>query len=330
MCGGWVGKNVVKPVEKAVSSVGKGVEAIGQGVAKGDLASIAAVALVVVSVANPALMGALATQIGTAVGLSGTAATVAGGAIMGGTVGAAMGTKTGGDAIWKSGVAGAVAGGTAAGLPGGGGAAGAVGRGAAAGAIGGATSAGLSGKSVGETALKGGIGGGVVSGLTYGAGQIGEAIAPTKYADYYNPEEGAFKYDSKTGEWTQVAKYNPETQQYMTDQGQVYTPQEYTTSYGKSIGEELGKTAGRVVNQELFTQSPTQTYSTGGEVGAGRPGGGQTIEPQISTGSTALAQALRTTPGVVGGGSVEPSSGEGAQENVWNVSSLKLKDALGA
>ena len=155
-------------------------------------------------------------------------------------------------------------------------------------------------------------------------------------------EEGAFRYDPKTGDWNRVAQYDTQTGQYVTEPqfkgefGDVYTPSDYSQSYGQSIGKETGYAVGKLVNRELFSETPSKTYSTGGETGGtgttgAGGGGGQVLAPQISAGSSALAQALRSTPtGAVGGGGVEPSSGEGSQENVWNVSSLKLKDALGA
>ena len=50
-----------------------------------------------------------------------------------------------------------------------------------------------------------------------------------------------------------------------------------------------------------------------------------------TAGSQALAQALNVIPGVAGGGGdVDPSRTGGKKKNVWNVASLKLKDALGA
>jgi len=50
-----------------------------------------------------------------------------------------------------------------------------------------------------------------------------------------------------------------------------------------------------------------------------------------TAGSQALAQALNVIPGVAGGGGdVDPSRTGGKKRNVWNVESLKLKDALGA
>ena len=53
------------------------------------------------------------------------------------------------------------------------------------------------------------------------------------------------------------------------------------------------------------------------------------LVPQV--GASALAQALGVAPGVAGGGGdVDPSRTGGKKKNVWNVASLKLKDALGA
>ena len=61
-----------------------------------------------------------------------------------------------------------------------------------------------------------------------------------------------------------------------------------------------------------------------------RPGTGS-MGYYPTAGSQALAQALNVIPGVAGGGGdVDPSRTGGKKKNVWNVASLKLKDALGA
>lgn len=61
-----------------------------------------------------------------------------------------------------------------------------------------------------------------------------------------------------------------------------------------------------------------------------RPGTGS-MGYYPTTGTQALAQALNVVPGVAGGGGdVDPSRTGGKKKNVWNVASLKLKDALGA
>lgn len=67
---------------------------------------------------------------------------------------------------------------------------------------------------------------------------------------------------------------------------------------------------------------------TGGAIR--RPGTGS-MGFYPTAGSQALAQALNVIPGVAGGGGdVDPSRTGGKKKNVWNVASLKLKDALGA
>lgn len=325
----------------------------GGGCGGAVTAVVAVVAVVVVAVVAPEFLPALATTIGEAAGLEGTAAMVAGSAVMGGATGAAAGTAQGGDAIWQGAVAGAVGGATGAGAGAGlgGGAAGAIGGGAAGGAASGATSAAVSGKdasTIGERALLGAGTGAVASGLTYGAAQLGSEIGSNIQAGSSGGYETADAAYNAQGE--KVAEWNPDTGQYETASGQRYQPDtsgDYAKT-GGTIGKEFGKLAGSYANKELFAQSPTYqsgepTYSagtTGGGYGGGSSGTGaaatgggvdQVLYPQIGTSTGALAQALRSTPtGAVGGGGVEPSPGEGEQQNVWNVSSLKLKDALGA
>ena len=313
-------KEVGKGFESAGRAVGKTVESIGQGVAKGDIGSIATAALIVTAAVNPGFLIMMAGEIGAAVGAgvaTSTTAIMAGGAVMGGTVGALSGTAKGGDAIWKNAVTGAVQTAATVGMAGAGqdltglAKAGAViGKGAASGALSSGTSAALSGKSVGESALRGGAAGGITAGLTYGAQQLGKEI-------------GGY-LGSEFGDQTTTSEAGPVKPTGITVGERI----------GSGLGDIVGRGASQYAKQEIFpTQSTTYSGGSGTastESGSGG-GGGQVLAPAVSTGSSALAQALRTSPAsAVGGGGVDPSSSEGPQENVWNVSSLKLKDALGA
>lgn len=74
--------------------------------------------------------------------------------------------------------------------------------------------------------------------------------------------------------------------------------------------------------------SPYTTGTAGGAIPTGSMG---LFYP--GAGSQALAQALQVVPTLAtggGGGDVDPSRTGGKKKNVWNVASLKLKDALGA
>ena len=147
-----------------------------------------------------------------------------------------------------------------------------------------------------------------------------------------------------------IADWNPETGQYETPTGEALASNVPSFDWGQ-IGGAVGKEVGSLAYQAINPQSTYSGYgstssgTTGGGYGGGKSGTGATagggggggggadqiLYPQIGTSTGALAQALRSTPtGAIGGGGVEPSSGEGPQENVWNVASLKLKDALGA
>lgn len=66
-----------------------------------------------------------------------------------------------------------------------------------------------------------------------------------------------------------------------------------------------------------------------GGVGQRGAGGGGVLYPAV--GISALAQALNIVPDLGGGGGdVDPSRSLNKKKPVWNIESLKLKDALGA
>lgn len=107
------------------------------------------------------------------------------------------------------------------------------------------------------------------------------------------------------------------------------------------VGGEQGVPNIVIEGSSTETEAGTKPSAARGVVSVGAPlrrAGGAIARPGTGSmgfyptaGSQALAQALNVIPGVAGGGGdVDPSRTGGKKRNVWNVESLKLKDALGA
>ena len=308
----------------AIEGSEKGGDAVWKGATSGAVTgTVAAATGGLVSDLSPVAAGAVQGAIGGAAG----GATQAG--LSGGSVGeaAAIGGASGA-------VGGAVGGGVGGAI---GGDVGKVAGSTLGGATRGAAGAALSGKDVEGAALRGAERGFLTSAGGVAGSRLGEAFQDRGYG--YETADAA--YDNQGNK---IAEWNPETGQYETATGEALASNVPLMDYGQlggAIGRELGSLAYQAITPTSggnygYTSTSQQTRTAGGGTGTTGGGGGgggvdQVLFPQIGTGTGALAQALRSTPtGAIGGGGVEPSSGEGKQENVWNVASLKLKDALGA
>lgn len=246
----------------------------------------------VVAVVAAFVAPTLATSIGSAMGLTGTAATAAGAAVIGGTQAA----LTGGN-IAKGALTGAVGGAASSALQG------ALGSQVVGEFSGGAVQPGviqstfpeLSPAQVGSVARSLSSAGGSLAAQIAGGAKLPEAL---KSAGASGIAGGISEYlygSPTSGTGTSADTTDKQLTQML-------------------LQRSLGPSTQRVGT----TATPSSTV--------GAPTTGQAVSQAPGPGSAALAQALRTDPGAPLFG----TDSEGRQRRVWNVESLKLKDETGA
>jgi len=210
------------------------------------------------------------------------------------------------------------------------------------GAASGFTSAELRGKDL-ETSLKTGLISGGTAGLT-------SALLPTGFLsggqtadDYVTDEEGMFVYDKNgnpvlTEDAQTAAKLSALAEKTAQGFGGAYIKQNLSGLFASSppSSSSTRSTPSQTSLPTSIAQSPSPggqqrgTYSDGGGSYGGVSSTGQSTT-QGQPGSQALAQALRVGDPSNAGTSVDsPSSGTGADQNVWNTASLRFKDETGS